>query len=420
MMTNFDASRDESGAVAIVMALCLMLFVGMLAITTDLGLLRDEKAHAQASADNAVLAAAYAWCVLEEDTDAAKTAGENVAEGNGYEDGVDGATVLITQDSEFPNRWTAVIGTSIDGIFSPAATGQTELPTGATARAECEPATTIVTPGVQLPAVYAYGECKDPEKSFTHGGDFTVVTGDLYSNQDVLWTSDDSVLNGSLHAERTLSMGGADRNKITGPITYGGTYTMKDTNTYPSLTKLSRNLTWPKTWSITDFSAIGGPARVQAESEGKYFAMGGKSLSSYMSGNVIPSGLYYSTNKVVIPASAVSAPGGVTIVTSDKIEMSGDNRNLQPYYDGLLLAAYGTAGSDDCSYKGVDTSGNNNRYSGVVYAPRAQVSYQGNGNEVVGSWIARSFYISGNNNKVTAGPADATTTTTDPTVKLLR
>jgi hypothetical protein len=417
-MTRLDASRDESGAVAIVMALCLMLFVGMLAITTDLGLLRDEKAHAQASADNAVLAAAYASCVLKQDTVTARAAGVDVAKRNGYQHGVDGVSVLVTQDSPTPNRWTVVIGTGIDGVFSPAATGQTELATGALARAECEPANTVTTPGNQLPAIYSHGTCADPWKALTHSGNFSVITGDLQSDQDFLWNGNDSTVNGYVHAQRNLEVPGS-RNTVTKAVTFGNTYNVTGgSNMWPSISQDSRPpMGWPKTWALADFQP-GGAAAVAAGA--KYFDMGGNSLSSYMSGNVIPSGLYYSTaDKVEIPDGAVSAPGGVTIVTTKQFVVKKD-ANLQPFYQDLLFAAYGTAGTTNCDYKGVDVGGDNNRLRGIIYAPFSQLSYQGNNNESVGSWIARAFYISGTGNKVTALPAPPTTTTTDPTVKLLK
>jgi hypothetical protein len=420
MMTRLDASRDESGAVAIVMALSLMLFVGMLAITTDLGLLRDEKAHAQASADNAVLAAAYSSCVLKQDMATARAAAADVAKRNGYQHGVDGVSVVITQDSTSPNRWTAVIGTGIDGVFSPATTGQTELPTGARARAECEPANTIVTPGNQLPAIYAHGTCADPWKALTHSGNFSVITGDLQSDQDFLWNGNDSTVDGRVHAQRDLQVPGS-RNAVTKAVTFGNTYNVTGTaNTWPSIAKDSRPpMDWPKTWALVDFQP-GGAAALAAGAQ--YVDMGENKLESYMnpSTKVIPSGLYYSTaDKVEIPDGAVSATGGVTIVSTKQFVVKKD-ANLQPFYQDLLLAAYGTAGTTNCDYKGVDVGGDNNKLRGIIYAPHSQLSYQGNNNESVGSWIARAFYISGTGNKVTSLPAPPTTTTTDPTVKLLK
>jgi hypothetical protein len=419
-MMKLDARRDEAGAVAIVMALCLMLFVGMLAITTDLGLLRDEKAHAQASADNAVLAAAYASCVLKQDTTTSRAAGVDVAKRNGYEHGIDGVAVQVTQDSTSPNRWTAVIGTGIDGVFSPAATGQTELPTGATARAECEPANTIVTPGNQLPAIYAHGACADPWKALTHSGNFSVITGDLQSDQDFLWNGNDSTVDGRVHAQRNLQVPGS-RNAVTKAVTFGNTYNVTGTaNTWPSISQLTQPpMDWPKTWALVDFQP-GGAAALAAGT--KYVEMGSNPLTSYWnpSTKVIPSGLYYSTaDKVEIPDGAVSAPGGVTIVSTNQFVVKKD-ANLQPFYQDLLFAAYGTAGTTNCDYKGVDVGGDNNKLRGIIYAPFSQLSYQGNNNESVGSWIARAFYISGTGNKVTALPAPPTTTTTDPTVKLLK
>jgi hypothetical protein len=419
-MMKLDARRDESGAVAIVMALCLMLFVGMLAITTDLGLLRDEKAHAQASADNAVLAAAYASCVLKQDTATSRAAGVDVAKRNGYEHGIDGVAVQVTQDSTSPNRWTAVIGTGIDGVFSPAATGQTELPTGATARAECEPANTIVTPGNQLPAIYAHGACADPWKALTHSGNFSVITGDLHSDQDFLWNGNDSTVFGRIHAQRNLQVPGS-RNTATEPVTFGNTYTVSGTgNSWPSITQVSAPMDWPRTWALADFQP-GGAAAVAAGT--KYYPMGGKSLKDHRNTltNIIPSGLYYSTVKVEIPKpeEAVFAPGGVTIVTTDEIVFS-DDAVLEPFYQELTLASFRNAGSGNCDHRGVSVGGDRNRVNGIVYAPSSRIAMEGNQNVSVGAWIGRAYYIAGTGNRVTALPAPPTTTTTDPTVKLLK
>jgi hypothetical protein len=155
----------------------------------------------------------------------------------------------------------------------------------------------------------------------------------------------------------------------------------------------------------------------------KYVNMGSKPLTDYWNSStkVIPSGLYYSSSapKVEIPAGAVSAPGGVTIVTPREVVFS-DGARLKPYYQDLTIAAYWNEGSGNCDYKGVDVPGKNNQIEGIIYAPNSLIAYQGDNNVSVGAWIARAFYISGTGNKITALPAPPTTTTTDPTVKLLK
>src|SRR5262249_51739382 len=50
--------RPRRGVVAVLVALCLTVLLGMLALTVDSGLMQSEGSHAQATADAAALAGA--------------------------------------------------------------------------------------------------------------------------------------------------------------------------------------------------------------------------------------------------------------------------------------------------------------------------------------------------------------------------
>lgn len=395
-----DEPRDERGIIALVTAICMSLFLGVLIITVDVAYIRAERAHAQSAADNAALAAAWRSCKSQDDT--APAAARSVATDNGYP----GVDVV----SESAGVWRVTIDTGITGAFS-GTLGVDSLDTQVTAvsRANCAPGT------VKLPAAYASGECSDDKKAFVVSGNTNDFTGDVKSGHDMKLSGNAMRVYGDLYAGRDLEIS-AGPNAVTGvdsPDTVeiesggGDVYYVRNQSigrnlAYDSLNQLPAAPPhgWPVYWDQASFES-GGAARTYAEAQGKLFT------TLNPSGRVIQSGLYVlNQEKVVIDDHWKSAPGGVTIVTTHpKGNFVVQNQaELQPFFESLLLATWGTDGGPaNCDYKGVDVTGNHTRLSGVLFAPNAQMSIQGNYHTVTGGMISRSVSISGNASKFISG-----------------
>src|ERR1700731_2387306 len=105
---------SRRGTVSVLVAVCLTIMLGIVAIALDGGMLLTERRHAQAVADAAALAAA-SDLYLGNSVNTAQQSALRSAAGNGYAN--DGVTSIIT-----PNVKDAD-GNPVHGIWSPPITG---------------------------------------------------------------------------------------------------------------------------------------------------------------------------------------------------------------------------------------------------------------------------------------------------------
>jgi Flp pilus assembly protein TadG len=398
--------RDEEGAVAIIVAASLVLFMGILAFVVDVGNIRAQRANAQAAADNAALAAAWRTCVNDA---SGKAAAELVAADNGYTTGVQ----VSEQSPAGSGIWTVEIDAAVQGAFSPVFGATFEsLSTSVLAKAggRCSPG------GPGKPAVYTSATCTDRNKGFKLGGDNNRYTGDVQAGHDLQWSGSFNKVYGDLYANEDFKVSG-NSNQVTnadspdtvevepgtgGDVTYVGTPTNSGTgNTWRSLTRVAASLPAPPfSWTVADFSTTGVIGKPAAEA-GQRFA--GTSLPSG-----VLNGLYVIDNDKVELDGRRSGPDGATIVLT-RTTASGqfvikNNNNLQPYRhaQSLLLASFSNAGSGNCDYFGIEiTTGNT--LGGVLYAPNSIIKVPGDNNRITGATMSRAFEISGKNNVVIAG-----------------
>jgi hypothetical protein len=110
-------SDDERGVVAVWVAMMLVLFVGCLAWSVDFASGKNEGVHMQKAADAAALAGAV--FMPENANGIAFSTAKAVASKNGYTDGVDNVSVVVTPGQQ-PNQLSVTITKQVDNIFGKA------------------------------------------------------------------------------------------------------------------------------------------------------------------------------------------------------------------------------------------------------------------------------------------------------------
>jgi hypothetical protein len=381
-------SSEERGAIAVMVAMTTVVFLALLAFVVDLAMIRVERADAQGAADNASQSAAWASCKGKPEA-AAKAAGESVAAANGYP----AAVVAFTG-----GVWRTTIDVSVPASFSSLITGDSEVTSGvsAEARGNC-------SPSVPLPALFA-GSTSCGDKTFEWSGSGNTVNGDIHSNDWIKFGGTNTV-----NGEGTYVDTAIDPNKITWTPNPGN----------PAVTGVQL---LPIVFDINDYRpTLYGGSRSTAPD---FFHHGGEINQSWL----VSRGLYNTTTKVMQDGtyysntgfdlgSMAGARGNVTLVTPGQIKVSPSDVDIRPYEDGLLLFSdYHDPGH--CDSFGVDISGSDNDWEGVVYAPRSQVKYQGStGFTMSGSIVADTLYISGSGFNLSS---PTSTAPGDTTVLLMR
>jgi|DewCreStandDraft_2_1066082.scaffolds.fasta_scaffold00216_27 hypothetical protein len=162
----------------------------------------------------------------------------------------------------------------------------------------------------------------------------------------------------------------------------------------------------PFNWPI-DMFAPGGAAAQAARAEGRYYHIAGDldKNSPYLQGGRLQPGLYFVEGNVQLgQGGGQLIADNVTIVARGTIKLSGGTRisYYKPAGDqcstgGVVLASYYRAG-DYCSTSsaGIELSGNDNSWVGVVYAPYSLVNISNaRASTLNGAIIAQAVSISG-------------------------
>jgi Flp pilus assembly protein TadG len=120
-----DRVCDESGVVALWVALLLVVFVGFAGWAVDFSHWMDERTHMQKAADAAALAGAV--YLPENINGLAFSTAKDISAKNGYEDGVDGVSVGV-EVGRYPNQLKVTIRQNVKNSFAVAVgVGSTNL-----------------------------------------------------------------------------------------------------------------------------------------------------------------------------------------------------------------------------------------------------------------------------------------------------
>ena len=217
-------------------------------------------------------------------------------------------------------------------------------------------------------AIWANSETK--ARTFNLTGSGSVIRGGVHSNNEIKISGSGGRVEGVMEAVNEITIVGS------GFVLYPGPSQVCDVEDYPI------------SWDIADF-APGGAYATAAEAQGKYYVHTSR-WKITGSSEVIPSGLHYCTNKVNISGSGVSsAAGGVTIVSTDEIDISGSGMSFDPYVEGLTFFSSKTSTGDVISISGSGNAG------GTAFAPNGQISLTGSGAHVIGAFLAEEVRVTG-------------------------
>ena len=220
-----------------------------------------------------------------------------------------------------------------------------------------------------------------------------LVTGALHSNANIQVNAGGQgiVINGTVESVLGVETGNPAKIAYNPPVGNPGLTTPQP---------------MPFNWPLEMF-APGGAAAQAAQAEGRYYHITGDldKNSPYIQNGRLQPGLYFVEGDVKLGQGGGPVAGeGVTIVARGKIDLSGGSAlsYYKPAGDqcamgAVVLASYYRA-ADYCSTSGagIQLSGNDNRWVGVVYAPYSLVNISNaRASTLNGAIIAQAVSISG-------------------------
>jgi Flp pilus assembly protein TadG len=358
---------DEDGAVAVIVALLTVLvFVPMMALVADGGRLYVERSATQNAADHAALAAAWAGCNGRPPV----PAGMSSASRNGYDNGT---TNTVTVEA-IGGGWRATVQAQVDGAFA-GAIGVTDLTVRSRATARCTPGTSGGA------AIFAHGTCP---KGIDLSGSTTTI-------------------NGAVHSNRDIDVGGSGYVVNTGPVTYVN-------NVIPTLPLAGSKMTWPaptkvasRPFPLTFDIAAYRPGGTFSTAPLVYVSTTSKiddgwlSSNGYLVGKNLKTGIYYSTQNIELGTSELT--GQATFVSETLVKIGGGGTKLTPYHQNVLAFSNRSA---SCGNAGIELSGSSANWRGILYAPTSLAVVAGSSNsQYQGSILAKEVRLSGSNLTIT-------------------
>jgi Flp pilus assembly protein TadG len=310
--------RGERGSVIPLVTILMFAMLGISAFAIDLGSLYQAKRQAQAAADAGALA--------------------------GTQDLPNGPTTASTDATTYA---TKTYNGASAAVTTPYNSDSAQIHVVVT---KTVPSILGSILGINSVTVTATATAK-VLGTFTPTAIFAASTS--CSGYGATFESNNAVVQGGVVSNGHVDFQG--NNNTIGPITYGGpngcsaTNTTGNGNSFTSLTRDPSNHTWPLDYS-TSFPAC---------------TYSGSSFSWSTTGVTIPSGVYCATGNISITGNSVT--GNVTFRAAS-FTLSGNNANLTPYYNNLLI--YQT-GSSTLNITG------NNLNGGHIFAPTATVIISG-------------------------------------------
>jgi hypothetical protein len=354
---------EERGAALILTAIVLLVLVGVVGLALDGGQAYNTRRGAQNAADNAALAAAWAYCAGQPDPIAV---GVQTAVHNGFEE----AEVEITQEpSDYNGQFRAVVTTVEETSFA-RVIGFDEVTVAAEATAACNRGNTSGPA-----AMFAKG----PSCMLIKGGQ-AHVTGFVYSAGDMEWNGQGSQLvEADVHADGNMTING--KYNIKGTASASGT--ANHANVITGVPKL--NLEYPISFKISDFEP-GSPIALEA-GDMYHYHKGNIKGSDIM--NAGP-GIHFVEGNITHQGPGITG-GPYTLVATGTITLNGPR--YEAYYEGLAMMA-GAFSPPTCNKPAAIDLGGQNQIAGLLFAPNGVLEV--NGGAVNGGMIAWGIDTGGN------------------------
>ena len=380
--------REEQGAVAITVAVCLLVLMAFTSIALDVSSGYESRRRTVNSTDAAALAAAWEDCnpVVSGAPDPVGAA-LDMAALNGYDTTAPDVSVAVTEltDGEFE----VTIATRVDSAF------------GAAAGIDGDGAMTVVSRSVAACLAHPF---LGGYAVFASGP--TACTGGV--ELDLSGAS--KLINGGLHSNGEIKVTGSDT-EINGIVTYVG-----GSNFEPS-TQLATEPPIPLDIDIDEFApgssrasaAAGLGAYVDAtgnDIDNGYLTANGYATGTGGSVTITHSGIYYTDGDITLN-NATSAPGvRLTFVAHGQISVrgSGNFTAFEPLTGtgtdpGLLMFSNfldPASGGPTCTGNAIQWSVSSGNWTGVIFAPYGAARQSSASNASLnGSIIAYTVDLSG-------------------------
>lgn len=385
----FRLCRGSDGQASVIAALCMVVLLGFLALSTDVAILLHEHRIVQAAADAAAVAGAYEIQYASVDGTTVAAVAQAAASQNGITNGSNSAVVTVNNGplsgphAGDNNYVEAIVNqptlTFFMQLFQPGSMAVT-----ARAVAGLKPGTGCI---------YTLG---------TSGTDLTISSGSAYINAPDCNVLDDST------GSTALSLSGGsyiNANSIgiasPGGHTFSGGSTTYDSGSY---TSPKTNVTLPSSIpSFTDPLASlpepsTSPCTTTVISNGSYSqgCFAGLSIPAGKSVSLSP-GLYVINGDFTVSASGSISGSGVTFYITGKATFSGGSSSTSlsaptsGVYDGILFF---TGRSDTQTFTFSGGSGGN--VDGIIYVPDANLTLSGGSTNAMDvDLITKTLTISG-------------------------
>ena len=328
---------EEGGAVLVLVAGLLVVFIGVLALAIDLGAYRQSQTQAQSAADAAALAGAQQ---IGSGTAAVTTASQQVAATN-YP-GAAPASVSMPTASQVKVSVTGTSQSFFGRFFGSSGT-----------RVSASAVATETSSGPSNAAVFASNQSCNTGDGITFSGNSNVSIDGAVNSNGLLTVSSNSTAR-------------------FGATTYGqgsSCLDVSDSSTFASgPTPAAPTTGWPADYR-SDYPSICPTVQSVA-------------LSWTGQSSVTLNGVYCTTKAITITGNS-GVTGSATLIGSSVTISGNSSFQVTPYTKGLLV--YQT-GSGTCSVQG-DSSAE----MGTIFAPNATIDFSG------GSSASTTGYIEGKN-----------------------
>ena len=364
--------KDDSGQMLIVTSLCLMVMFGLLALSTDVGLLFRAKRNLQVAADAAATAGALDYYYNASLT-TAKSAAKSASAANGVTDGTGGAVVSVsTPPLDGPNKGTAGYVEVIVSVPNPTVFLSLFNFSSVTVAARA----VAGTPGASQGCVYVLSPNASPamnlQGSFDVSANHCGVIVDSNSSDALQFTGTGGTLTAG-----SVSVVGGDGGQIgdSTPTPVTGAAPANDPISIPGPVPPSGCNSTSSATSIT--GAYTGPGNGNSVCFSKAVSLSNTTLGP---------GIYVFQNGVSTSGTITSGAGGTTLdIYSGAFTInSGTVFNLvaptSGSTNGIAIMEPASNSSTITIQKGNATGS----LTGIIYAPAAQLYLQDSGGDTSG------------------------------------
>lgn len=369
--------KNETGAVAVVVALFMVVLIGFTSLAVDYGYWASQKRELQNTADAAALAAASKLDGKASALSAAAGEAGSSAKDNGLETPV---PVVAFSPLDNYRQVSVSVNRTVDTFFSQVLTGKTTQTISATAVASAS----SIFGGYD----YAlFGGSIDEGYSVDVNGNNNNIDGDVHSNSDI------EILHTDFTSGSEVTMAGDDAKGVSGVIPAA----VRDMPTLDSLISYAKTLTL----TSTDMASIQSTLDKQKDLKisGSSFTLtdvGFDALVSYVRQKAIDAGqdpdadgvMVYIQGTVDMTASNGSITFPISFISSGDLTFHGSDVASDPSCP-VLLSSEG-----DVTFEGGTVN-----FAGTIFAPDGTVHLNGNGGEknITGRILGDVIEVKGGN-----------------------